>query len=341
MIYNRTTGQVQQLVTWGWTVASANDCDRVVGLPYVKVYGGDVRVGGGVGATSQTCSASTTAGIRTYNQGAGGSYAGSGTQFATFSTGFVNSFISGQFNDLSANPNIGTPPTRLTFANNAGGSGWGGGFGSGGPCYNYVERLPDDAENITGSYVVGEQGVGMGRKIVKHIKGDAYITGNVRYANGNWNNPINIPLFELVVEGNIYIDDDVNQLDGIYAAIPTTATNGNIYTCAFVTGGASPSASLPGTTFLGGTDNCKSQLVVNGAVAARKVYYYRDCGSLGMSYSTERAPNGFNGGSDPQQCGLDNHAAEVFNFTPEVWIRSSSGSGSNKYDSIVSMPPIL
>jgi hypothetical protein len=308
----------------------------------MKVYGGDVRAGGGVGATSQTCNFST-ASIKTYNKGSTGGYAGSGTQFASFSTGFVSSFISGQFNDLSASPNIGTPPTRLTFANNAGGSGWGGGFGSGGPCYNYVESLPDDAQHtVAARTVVNGRGLGIGEKIVQHIVGDVYITGDIRYANGNWNTSVSIPLYQLVVEGNIYIDDDVHQLDGVYAAIPTNGTNGNIYTCSFVSNGNPPTVIVPNDTYLtNASDNCKSQLVVNGAVAARKIFFARDCGSIIMSYTTERTPSSFEGGTDQQECGFDNHAAEVFNFTPDVWIRSSTGKGSNKYDSVVSLPPIL
>lgn len=342
MIFNRFTNSVQQLKTWGWIMIPKTATNKVVGMPYVKVYGGDVRVGGGVGATSQTCNFST-ASIKTYNQGSSGGYAGSGTQLAAYSTGFISSFISGQYNDMSASPNVGTPPTRLTFANNAGGSGWGGGFGNSGPCYNYVERLPDDAQHITGSpTVISGQGIGIGQKTVQHVKGDVYITGDIRYANGNWTTSVKIPLYQLVVEGNIYIDDDVHQLDGVYAAIPTNGSNGNIYTCAFVQNGNPATVSVPTDTFLqNASDNCKSQLVVNGSVAARKIFFARDCGSVIMSYSTEATASGFQGGTDVQYCGGQNHAAEVFNYTPEAWIRSSTGTGSNKYDSIVSLPPVL
>lgn len=339
MIYDRTTNSVRQLRTWGWTLNSNQGCNRVVGMPYVKVYGGDVRVGGGVGATSQTCASNNSAAIKTYNNGAS-EFTGSGTQFAAFSTGFVDRFVSGQFNDLGARPNIGSAPTRLTFANNAGGSGWGGGFGNNaGPCYNYVEKLaanPDDSK--VGPTNVNGRSLGVGDKFVQYVKGNAYIGGSITYNNGARTSAAQIPLYVLVVEGDIFIDDSVTQLDGLYVAVPTSSTTGgNIYTCAFVNGA---SATLPSTTFLSGTNNCKRQLVVNGAFAAKQVKFGRDCGSLRWSTTNERTQ--YFGGTNEQACGNDNHAAEVFNFTPEVWIRSVSGNGdSTKYDSISSMPPVL
>jgi len=339
MIYDRTTNTVRQLRTWGWTLNSNQGCNRVVGMPYVKVYGGDVRVGGGVGATSQTCASNNSAAIKTYNNGAS-EFTGSGAQFAAFSTGFVDRFVSGQFNDLGARPNIGSAPTRLTFANNAGGSGWGGGFGNNaGPCYNYVEKLaanPDDSK--VGPTNVNGRSLGVGDKFVQYVKGNAYIGGSITYNNGARTSAAQIPLYVLVVEGDIFIDDSVTQLDGLYVAVPTSSTTGgNIYTCAFVNGA---SATLPSTTFLSGTNNCKRQLVVNGAFAAKQVKFGRDCGSLRWSTTNERTQ--YFGGTNEQACGNDNHAAEVFNFTPEVWIRSVSGNGdSTKYDSISSMPPVL
>ncbi len=334
MITSKTTGATSQAAIWGWDFRSGSSSDNVVGMPYVKVYGGDVRVGGGVGGTSQACAFNNAATIKTYSTPT----TGSGTQFAAISSGFIDRFVSGQYNPLGATPDIGNAPTKLTFANNAGGSGYGGGFGSAGACYNYVEKLPDDTQTSTGATAINGHTLGVGAKEIKHVKGNAYISGNIAYNSGTRTSSAQIPLYELVVEGDIYIDSSVTQLDGIYVAIPTSSSaGGNIYTCAFVSGA---SATLPSTTYQSGPSNCKRQLVVNGAVAAKQIKFGRDCGSLILSQANE--PTNLNdGGTNAQTCGNSNHAAEVFNFTPEVWIRSSSATGSTKYDSISSLPPIL
>ncbi|HEY1063865.1 MAG TPA: hypothetical protein VGE30_01045 [Candidatus Saccharimonadales bacterium] len=332
----RPAGGARVHTIWNWQRIAGSGCTNVVGMPYLKVYGGDVRVGGGVGGTTGVCESNNSAGIQTRNQGSPG-YAGSGTQFAAISNGFINQFVSGQYNNLATNPNPGTNPTKLSFANNAGGSGYGGGFASSGPCYDYVGRLPADVQESTGNTVVNGRVLGAGSKTVQHIRGNAYITSDIVYT-GSWTTSASIPLFQLVVEGNIYIDDSVTQLDGIYAAIATNSSTGNIYTCSFVSGA---SATVPNQTFLGGSSNCKRQLVVNGALAAKKIHFLRDCGSLRWGAQENPEQTTYTGGSNEQTCGSGNHAAEVINYTPESWIRSSAGSGGNKYDSINSLPPIL
>lgn len=331
-----TSGTTSQTVRWGWTIQSGSSCSNVIGMPYVKVYGGDVRVGGGVAASSGTCTPNETATIRTRNQGPSG-YAGSGTQFAAFANGFISQFVSGQYNDIATNPNPGTNPTKLTFANNAGGSGYGGGFDNNGACYDYTQKLPNDTQELSGATVINGRTLGTGEKIVQHVRGNAYITGNITYS-GTWATAGQIPLYQLVVEGNIYIDNDVTQLDGVYAAASTGSTTGDIYTCAFVSGA---SATVPTQTYLNGSSNCTRQLVVNGALSAKKIHFFRDCGSLRWSSTSYPERTQYSGGSDDQLCGSTNHAAEVINFTPEAWIRSSAGTGGSKYDSISSMPPIL
>ena len=288
-----------------------------------------------MGATTQTCTPNNNARIKTYSNGV----TGSGTQFAAFASGFIDRFVSGQYNPLGANPDAGSMPTKLTFANNAGGSGYGGGFGTAGACYNYVEKLPEGTQPTVGNTSINGHGIGVGHKEIQYIKGNAYINGNISYNNGTRSTASDIPLYELVVEGDIFIDARVTQLDGLYVALPSSPTaGGNIYTCAFVSGA---SATLPTTTFQGGVNNCKRQLVVNGAFAAKQIKFGRDCGSLVMSQNNEPTPSSYTGGVDAQLCNASNHAAEVFNFMPEVWIRSATGGGKTNYDSISSLPPIL
>lgn len=347
-VYNSNTHTTSMLKIWGWTATAATNCGNVVGMPYVMSYGGDVRVGGGIGSTpAAACAASATnsnAIIKTYNQGSGGGYAGSGAQHGVFATGFVDKFVSGQFNDFGTDPSVGSAPTRLTFAGNTGGSGYGGKFSTEakGACVGYVSKLPTWTQELTGDQPtlteaqLSTNPAAVNNKVTKHVaNGDVFIASNITYGAG-WATTANIPLYQLVVQGDIYISNYVHQLDGLYVALPRTdgAGGGHIYTCAFGI------RNKPSTAFINGDPNCKSQLVVNGAFAAKQIHFLRDCSSLHNAYVGERTTTSV-GGSNDQLCGATNHAAEVFNYTSEQWIRGSAGSGSNQYDSISSMPPVL
>jgi len=297
-------------------------------MPYFKVFGGDVRVGGGVNTTTpDVCTPNNTATIKGQNRGSGDNYAGSGVQHAAFSNGFISQFVSGQYN---RNFTTTRPPVGLTFANNAGGSGYGGGFGTGGGCIDPLQQLPSDAEESTGDTILNGKGLLPNDKVVQHVKGDVLITNNITYGT-TWTDVRQIPLYELVVEGNIFIAGNVTQLDGLYVALSNAAgtSGGHIYTC------ATGMRSLPTNTFTG----CKRQLVVNGSFVAKQVHLLRDCGSL--KYSPSDVGTTYSGGVDDQTCNVTNHAAEVFNYGPEQWIRAAAGFPSDAYDSISSMPPVL
>lgn len=330
MVFSPASG-TSQLATWGWTPIAASGCGRAVGMPYVKVYGGDVRVGSGIGAYSrQTCTGNATASINTLNSGASRSYTGSGVQHAAISPGFLDQFVSGQYNQAFATqPRGGNMPTALTFANAAGGSGYGGNFGSTGACADFTQS-GSGINTVASGTIAGKSNV---TTVIKdHVVGDVFISGDIIY-NTNWATTSAIPLYQLVVEGNIYISGTVRQLDGLYAAIPdaTGTSGGHIYTC------ATAIRQPVNTTFSG----CENQLVVNGAFAAKQIHFLRDCGSLIRSTTNESSSPFNSGGADPQACSANNHAAEVFNYTPEQWIRGAIDSGSNKYDSVSNMPPVL
>ena len=92
-------------------------------------------------------------------------------------------------------------------------------------------------------------------------------------------------------------------------------------------------------------DNCKgSPLVVNGALVAQEVKLMRTINSLNQSSLLE-SPNDFNAGTGPNL-----KAAEVINYTPEIYLApsplkdpnsSSSASGVQPYDAIFSLPPVF
>ncbi|MDB5170247.1 MAG: exported protein of unknown function [Candidatus Saccharibacteria bacterium] len=343
--YDPVTSSYRQMYAWGWSIGSDTDCSDVVGMPYVKVYGGDVRVGGGVGTTKdQTCETNTNAIIRTY---ARGDATGSGAQHAAIATGVITQFVSGQYKNRvgsGANPTnaVGSMPKSLSFANTSDTGAYGGSYsGAGIPCAHYLDKLPASANQRT--ITPTDDPTFTGRPVtaadngVWHIKGDVFITGDITYAGGIWLNSSQIPLFQMVVEGNIYIASGVKQLDGLYVALPNTlpgeSAGGEIFTCA-------SAVRVPINAAFDG--RCSKQLVVNGAFATSKaVRFLRDCGSLVRSTAAE--PTVYTGGTDAQTCtpGATNHAAEVFNYTPEQWIRGSGGALPSTYDSVSSMPPIL
>lgn len=309
---------VVTLKTWGWQSFDDENCSNVVGQPYLKVYGGDVRAGGGVGASSQSCVTDAGEGIKTRNRGGSYDYTGSGTQFAAISSKFIEGFVSGQYNT-----GLTGRPRGLSFANTTGT--YGGNFQNSGGCVGFVDKL-QNPENAPAS--LGNITVGSGQRKVYHRVGNIFINGDISMAD-SWSTVEDIPVFQLVVEGDIYISANVTQLDGMYAAVPRGGSGGNIYTCANGLG------SIPVNTF---TD-CKRQLVVNGSLSANSIKFMRDCSSL--RYATTSEPTRYFGGTNPQTCSETNRASEIINFTPEQWIRGAIGDGTKKYDAITSMPPVL
>jgi hypothetical protein len=316
----------------------AETCTKVAGKPYFKIYGGDAVVGGGVGALSTSCETSLAAKISGWNRT---DYQGAGVQLAAMATSSINGFASAQ--SPGRTPAIGVIPRSLSFANTTGAI-YGGDYNGSLPCTGFLENLPSGdgvttytsaPGNVIPSQTLstipaGQPGAGTGRAVVYHITGDVFIPANITYdTSAPWSSPSEIPSFQLIVEGNIYISNDVTQLDGLYAAI-----GGKVYTCANAIG------SVPDDSFAG----CPNQLVVNGSLAAKQVLLLRGCGSLRYSYNgepTPGAPNYSGTSGDVQTCSGGNHAAEVINYMPEQWIRSAFGLPPDRYDSISSLPPIL
>lgn len=303
---------------------SAPTCITIVNKPYFKVYGGDAAAGAVYGPT---CAGTSFATIRAFNKGAAGGYAGSGTQVATFATMAIQDFV-------SASGRAGAPvsPIGLTFANNPPGT-----FGFGGT-FSSPRCIPDFWANATGinnGYSTPGNGltvVGPGTQTVIYVQGDAYINRNVVFTGGgaSWNLN-NLPAYWLIVRGgNIYVKDTVTQLDGVYIAMPDAGVGGTIYTCAVDNG----SGALRVPTGQEMSSSCRTQLRVNGSFIANRVRLLRTANSLIQSAVGESA--------------VATRAAEVFSFTPEVWLNSpvtvpssTGGTGAGVYDSITSMPPVL
>ncbi len=151
------------------------------------------------------------------------------------------------------------------------------------------------------------------------------------------------PNLVVIVRGDIYInnlsfsEDSTPQtvIDGLYIAQPREdGTGGTIYTCGNV-------GSPPGLEVV--YDACNKPLIVNGGLIAKQIKFQRMYGSLKDATPNEK-PN-FN-------TGLGTGAAEVINYTPEMFLAPSPlakpGGKSveeekprGKYQSVKVLPPSL
>ncbi len=290
-------------------VGSVSGCDAditIANKPYVRVYGGDVLAGNGFLDSSSSCSANGSAGILTYNDGNG---IGAGTQFAAQAPSAINEFASANLRTTDPQP-----PTGLTFANTSGT--WGGNFQPAQLCApNYFDITTNSTDPIVGGNYNGDSISDSQHKVIKHT-GKVVITGNVTYSgSASWASLEQIPSFYLIVKGDIYIDNDVTNLDGVYIA-----QGGNIYTC--TNGG-----SLYSGAQLYDSDKCRNKLTVNGALLADQIRFLRVNGNVKDAVANEQSTSG--------------NIAEVINYLPELWLVNPNltDAPANSYDSLTSLPP--
>ena len=307
-------------------------CVPVGVKPYMRVYGGDVSAGNGF---APTCTNNSGAAIVGWNKEAA-SFSGAGTQFAAFALDQIYDFATAQ------NSSGAAPGSGLAFANTSTStSKFGDDFGSV-PCIpDYYSTLPAGATALpatdisglaTNTYTLatdttlqgalGTEATGAGRRIIIYVKGNVLINGNITYP-ASWASG-GTPFFELVVKGNIYISKTVTQLDGFYIAQRNGGSGGSIYTC------ANTGLPMQAVNPTGGAayDQCGNKLTVNGSFTAYQVQFLRASGTLSKSDVTK------NGATDA--------AAEVFNYSPALWMSSPPNlTVPDTYDSITSLPPIL
>jgi hypothetical protein len=146
----------------------------------------------------------------------------------------------------------------------------------------------------------------------------------------------------VIVKGNIRIDKDVTQLDGIYVAQPKNSDSGNnpsdgglIYTCSQLDD-SYPISEL--------RDKCGKQLVINGSFISKKVIFHRTKGSVRcMELLPPTVPCT---PAEPNEEASSDNIAEVFNFSPEAYLtplssKLETSAPYQKYDYITSLPPVL
>lgn len=283
--------------------------------PFYDVVGGDILSGDS---------------IRSWNEDAGG-FAGGGTQLAALATNNIQSFVSGTGlpGGVTAQGGDG-----LGFANTgASGTTYGGGY----TVTPFVPVIPAQTNTLSGAVNLGSlaaDGVyyannislsgqlATGRQVTIYVtSGSVYISGNITYgAYGA--SPSSIPRLTVIVQnGNVSVSSAVTEMRGIYVA-GGTGVNGNFQSC----------TSAVNTPILYTTANayslCNSPLTVYGAVSANKLV-------LGRTHGTYQA----------NVTGVPVTPAERVFYSPELWL-APDGSASatqtqDRYDSFVSLPPVL
>ena len=358
----------------------ATDCDNpneVVDQPYVRAYGEDVAAGGGFGAQCSRTNSRIQTFLRPLSEHNGiANKSGSGSQLASFALGNISGFTSASTRDATPtaeswrgltfandNPNVGSINTvshNPLLGGNMSGDGWCA------PDYYTATQFVDtdtkkkvststapinimsltDGEqtvrNINNGKVIllGPGAPVYNRKHTLYVDGDVFIRDNVMY-QGDYSGGVNsIPSFTVVARGNIYIDNDVTQLDGLYIAQPKEgrANTGRIYTCGVensdgvVNGPLVSPSSIYTHCGANNNNNPARQLRVNGAFIAERVVLNRAGFSLRDSDFREQANT--------------SQAAEIFNFSQEMYLsppvfRPNSTSTSGDYQYISIMAPIL
>ena len=335
-----TSGVYSGAVILRITGVAAINCPvsiTVADEPYVRLYGNDVIAcrpssgGGGYGGNI-----STNGGFPGTSPNDKRDYVGSASQLAVFAVAAINGLPSGS----QTGPNS---LTTLSFANNAGGGSYGGNFNGLDLCPgNIRDELAQTSgasagfnslNGVDGVYYRGSNmtlntsTIQPSQNIVLRINGDLILNGNITYNTSGWDLG-NVPSVKIHVDGDIFINNTVGQLDGEYVA------SGDIYTCA--RNGGSLLATTPANlTYI--ADNCNSKLTVNGSMKSRRIYLLRSLGTVlrgtpRENYDSSNNPNGDN-------------IAESFRFTPESYLLLDGGGlerlpGSIPvYDSIITRPP--
>ncbi|HSX32938.1 MAG TPA: hypothetical protein VLF91_01230 [Candidatus Saccharimonadales bacterium] len=316
--------------TFGGGPKSYESCVLIAAKPYLRVYGGDVSAGDGFNSgQADNCSLNNAAAIVSWNREAAPAparYAAAGVQYAAQAMNTIFDFSTTLGNAAGA-----AAPSSLAFANigRPSGGNFGGSYGAVPCATDYYGTQPGgtptgNAINLgsaaltTGVYTTsGATTIGgtfnTNKQVAVYVNGDVHITSDIVYP-ASWTMGTT-PLLELIVKGNIYVNRGVHQIAGLYVAQPTGAAGGVIYTC-----DNNPDGTLYG--------NCNSKLTINGAFVAGEVDFLRTFGTQGQATSAETAAGG--------------QGAEVFNYSPALWMATPPGqSTNNNYDAITSLPPIL
>jgi len=334
-------------------------CVSRLDKPYIKAFGGDVVAGAVFPNADGSCAVGVNsdikANIRPLSEVSAGTKSGAGTQLSAMAPGSVTGFLSASLRTTAP-----TTPAGLTSLSGTTGTGdllspYMGGAYQANKClddYYTTQQVSEGSADIQTNIIdtnnvnvtdlmtkkqtvfkaanVTLNGGNMGS--TRHsmfVDGDVYIRSNIILNSSFGGNRDNIGSFRMFVKGNIYIDKSVSQLDGLYIAQPITdGSKGKIFTCS---SGIGNPINNPSQRF----NECGTQLRVYGSFIANEVILGRTTNSIRDSIGREEysGPN-------------STRAAEIFVFTPEVYlansaVKPSSRATSGEYQYIATLPPIL
>jgi hypothetical protein len=281
--------------------------------------------------------------------------AGSGADFAAYALGYIQGDPAGPNGFYTAAvTTAGLGYDGFMFANNGvaiagnlGGS-LGGDFTTGHCATDYFKSGKTTMTDVpgttfsmdgmtggqyyhSGNVTINGGTVANSRSITLYIDGDVTIANPINYApwffdTANYSN--NSPYLTVIARGNIFVQNNVTTISGLYVAQPwDDGSHGVFLTCS--NGGSYPDAS----SFIG--NSCQSQLNVKGSVIAQHVYPLRAKDSLCQYAGTCPA---LGAGS----------ASETFEYLPSMVVGVPRINGScggaviaECLDSLKSLPPVF
>ena len=332
--------------------------------PIMRAYGNDVYAGGGY-FDGSTCVSQGTPPANPAVKGFGrfnppspsdhSTYSGTAAELGIFTPGEITGFLPGGNMQVAR-----SALWELSFANtvdngtirkNATTLGFGGGFGT--PfCPTFPSPVsPQLRNNATlnisslpsGDYVVQRPDVDIiaptpianGTHIRIFTDGNAFLRTNIVYANvgAGWATANDIPLVEIYPTGDLYVQENVSEVTGVFKA------KGNFYTCVANNGtilhpNNSPVYNTPAVghhmTYI--ANNCQTKLTVYGSVTAEQMFLYRVTKKGVVNAVVGEGRNSAN-------------LAESFVFSPEVYLAYLSAHPGGVItvgspDSIVALPPV-
>lgn len=319
----------------------------IASKPYFRVYNGDISAGLSATAANPCTGWSTSSGtIYGWNNGAG---VGAGTQLAAFALNAIDGVTSAT-NNTSLVTGSPKPAKGLSFANTVALEPFGGNFnkgscpadyyatstgataktGSGTPPTDRITSLNTGKYTYPGGIHLNGGNVSSNSKVTIYVDGDAYIDSDIQYPSNTWGDLKTMESFYVIVKGNIYISNLVNNLDGVYVAQPKAdGTGGTIYTC-YNNSGITDQAFIVSRC---GAQGGGKPLLVNGALLAQSLRLLRSYGTQSSSSQTEN--------TNPST----STSAEIINYSPELWLTApapfDSGSTQTNFDAISTQAPIL
>jgi len=300
----------------GYPVCSAS---ATVGTqPYFTVEGGDI-----LGGFKQLTSL-----IASWNGGVDESYSGAGTTLAAIAGKDIKGFITSS--------SITGAPSRLAFANTPskapplyGGNFadipeepdyYGSAFGTAQTCTPTLTTatLQSGLYDCPGNVTLNGGILPAGIKVTIKTVGTVFIAGDITYAPYGLTD---IPRLNVITNGgNIVVSSTVTAIHGVFIAQGSAS---KFYSCGSAAGVGYEYTNLGNPTSRIG-ECSTNKLTVYGSVVAGQLILGRTSGSWTQAGS---------------------NAAETFVHSPETWLSkpltSGTGATQTKFDSYISLPPVL